>query len=314
MGPVQVCWHKFCRYFDVEIREVPMEGDRLLLTPEEVLKRCDENTIGVVVTLGVTFTLQFEPVHAISIALDKLLAETGLDIPIHVDGASGAFLAPFLQPDLLWDFRLPRVKSINASGHKFGLAPLGVGWALWREKHDLPEELIFDVNYLGGNMPTFALNFSRPGGEIICQYYNFLRLGRRAIVPSRRSVLRWGGIWRRRSRPSDRSRLFMTARAAFPGLCWELKDVAASNFTLYEFADRLRERGWLVPAYSMPPNREDLVIQRILVRHGFTRTMADTLLGEMEEILDDFAQRGIEQPMQSELAGAGVSAHDHSGR
>ena len=178
MGPVQVCWHKFCRYFDVEIREVPMEGDRLLLTPEEVLKRCDENTIGVIVTLGVTFTLQFEPVHEISLALDKLQAETGLDIPIHVDGASGAFLAPFMQPDLLWDFRLPRVKSINASGHKFGLAPLGVGWALWREKHDLPEELIFDVNYLGGNMPTFALNFSRPGGEIICQYYNFLRLGK----------------------------------------------------------------------------------------------------------------------------------------
>ena len=125
MGPVQVCWHKFCRYFDVEIREVPMEGDRLLLTPEEVIKRCDENTIGVIVTLGVTFTLQFEPVHAISQALDKLHADTGFDIPIHVDGASGAFLAPFLEPDLLWDFRLPRVKSINASGHKFGLAPLG---------------------------------------------------------------------------------------------------------------------------------------------------------------------------------------------
>ena len=144
MGPVQVCWHKFCRYFDVEIREVPMEGDRLLLTPEEVLKRCDENTIGVIVTLGVTFTLQFEPVQEISLALDRLKAETGLDIPIHVDGASGAFLAPFTQPGLVWDFRLPRVKSINASGHKFGLAPLGVGWALWREKQDLPEELIFD--------------------------------------------------------------------------------------------------------------------------------------------------------------------------
>src|ERR1700744_329911 len=142
MGPVQVCWHKFCRYFDVEIREVPMEGNRLLLTPEEVLKRCDENTIGVIVPLGVTFPLQFEPVHEISAALDKLETETDLDIPIHVDGASGGFLAPFMQPELLWDFRLPRVKSINASGHKFGLAPLGVGWALWREQEDLPEELI----------------------------------------------------------------------------------------------------------------------------------------------------------------------------
>ena len=138
----------------------------------------DENTIGVVVTLGVTFTLQYEPVQKIALALDQLQARTGLDVPVHVDGASGAFLAPFLHPDLVWDFRLSRVKSINASGHKFGLAPLGVGWVLWREKEDLPEELIFDVNYLGGNMPTFALNFSRPGGEIVCQYYNFLRLGR----------------------------------------------------------------------------------------------------------------------------------------
>ena len=163
-GPVQVCWHKFCRYFDVELREVPMEGDRLLLTPEEVLKRCDENTIGVVATFGVTFTLQYEPVKEICDALDRLEKETGLNIPVHVDGASGAFLAPFCEPDLVWDFRLPRVKSINASGHKFGLAPLGVGWALWRERQDLPDDLVFHVNYLGGEMPTFALNFSRPSG------------------------------------------------------------------------------------------------------------------------------------------------------
>ena len=177
-GPVQVCWHKFCRYWGVEHREIPMEGDRLIMTAEEVLKRVDENTIGVVPTLGVTFTCDFEPVHEVSDALDKLQADTGLDIPIHVDGASGGFLAPFVFPDLVWDFRLPRVKSVNASGHKFGLAPLGVGWIIWREAENLPEDLIFYVNYLGGNMPTFALNFSRPGGQIVAQYYNFLRLGR----------------------------------------------------------------------------------------------------------------------------------------
>ena len=151
-GPVQVCWHKFARYWDIELREIPVEQDRLLMTPEEVLKRCDENTIGVVPTLGVTFTCQYEPVQAVALALDKLEAEQGLDIPIHVDGASGAFLAPFCAPDLVWDFRIPRVKSINASGHKFGLAPLGVGWIIWREASDLPEDLIFWVNYLGGNM------------------------------------------------------------------------------------------------------------------------------------------------------------------
>ena len=177
-GPVQICWHKFARYWDVEHREIPMEGDRLIMTPEEAVKRVDENTIGVVPTLGVTFTCQYEPVEAVSNALDELQAETGLDVPIHVDGASGGFMAPFVEPELVWDFRLPRVKSINTSGHKFGLAPLGVGWVMWRDADDLPDDLIFNVNYLGGNMPTFALNFSRPGGQIVAQYYNFLRLGR----------------------------------------------------------------------------------------------------------------------------------------
>jgi glutamate decarboxylase len=310
MGPVQVCWHKFCRYFDVEIREVPMEGSRLLLTPDEVIKRCDENTIGVVVTLGVTFTLQFEPVHEISMALDKLQAETGLNIPVHVDGASGAFLAPFLQPDLLWDFRLPRVKSINASGHKFGLAPLGVGWALWREKQDLPEELIFNVNYLGGNMPTFALNFSRPGGEVICQYYNFLRLGKEGYREIQSSCFELGRYLAERIAKLGPFKVIYDGQGGIPGLCWELRDPASSNFTLYDYAGRLRERGWLVPAYSMPPNREDLVIQRILVRHGFTLTMADELLLEMKGALDHFA----EHPLEPALALAGAESHDHSGR
>jgi glutamate decarboxylase len=310
MGPVQVCWHKFCRYFDVEIREVPMQGERLLLTPEEVLKRCDENTIGVIVTLGVTFTLQYEPVHQISLALDKLEAETGLHIPIHVDGASGAFLAPFLQPDLLWDFRLPRVKSINASGHKFGLAPLGVGWALWREKHDLPEELIFDVNYLGGNMPTFALNFSRPGGEIICQYYNFLRLGKQGYREIQTECAALGRYLAEQIAALGPFRIIYDGQGGIPGLCWELEDPAGANFTLYDLADRLRDRGWLVPAYSMPPNREDLVIQRILVRHGFTREMAHALIAEMQSALDHFA----EHPIDLALTGAESGGHDHSGR
>ena len=313
MGPVQVCWHKFCRYFDVEVREVPMEGDRLLLTPGEVLKRCDENTIGVIVTLGVTFTLQFEPVHEISLALDKLQAETGLDIPIHVDGASGAFLAPFLQPDLLWDFRLPRVKSINASGHKFGLAPLGVGWALWREKHDLPEELIFDVNYLGGNMPTFALNFSRPGGEIICQYYNFLRLGKQGYREIQSECAALGRQLAERIAVLGPFEIIYNGEGGIPGLCWQLKDPASSPFTLYDVADRLRERGWLVPAYSMPPHREDLVIQRILIRHGFTQEMAGELLFELQQTLDHL-QHSSDRPPSLVSAGVESVAHDHSGR
>ena len=174
---VQVCWEKFANYWDVEMRLVPMEGDRFHLSAEEAVKLCDENTIGVVAILGSTFDGSYEPVQEICAALDDLQERTGLDIPVHVDGASGAFVAPFADPDLVWDFRLPRVASINASGHKYGLVYPGVGWIVWRDAKALPEDLIFWVNYLGDNMPTFALNFSRPGAQVVAQYYNFLRLG-----------------------------------------------------------------------------------------------------------------------------------------
>ena len=174
---VQVCWEKFANYWDVEMRLVPMEGDRFHLSAEEAVKQCDENTIGVVAILGSTFDGSYEPVAEICAALDALEKESGLDVPVHVDGASGAMIAPFVDPDLVWDFRLPRVASINTSGHKYGLVYPGVGWVVWRDADALPEDLIFWVNYLGGNMPTFALNFSRPGAQVVAQYYNFLRLG-----------------------------------------------------------------------------------------------------------------------------------------
>src|SRR5665811_2156582 len=176
-GPVQVVWHKFARYWDIEMREVPMSHGFYAMDPASMLERVDENTIMVVPTFGVTYTGAYEPVEALAKALDQLQAQTGLDIDIHVDGASGAFLAPFCAPDVLFDFRLPRVKSISTSGHKFGLAPLGVGWVIWRDRAELPEDLIFHVNYLGGDMPVFQINFSRPAGQVVAQYYNFLRLG-----------------------------------------------------------------------------------------------------------------------------------------
>lgn len=175
---VQVVWEKFANYWDVEPRYVNINADHPYLDPEGVINAVDENTIGVVPILGVTYTGVYEPIAAIAKALDELQEKTGLDIPIHVDAASGGFIAPFLQPDLIWDFRLPRVKSINVSGHKYGLVYPGLGWVIWREKEDLPEDLIFRVSYLGGNMPTFALNFSRPGAQVLLQYYNFLRLGK----------------------------------------------------------------------------------------------------------------------------------------
>ncbi len=305
-GPVQICWHKFARYWDIELREIPMEGDRLIMTPEEVIKRCDENTIGVVPTLGVTFTGQYEPVKAVSDALDKLQQETGLDIPIHVDAASGGFLAPFCSPDLEWDFRLPRVKSINASGHKFGLAPLGAGWVVWRETSDLPEDLIFNVNYLGGNMPTFALNFSRPGGQIIAQYYNFIRLGREGYTKIQEACY-------------DSAQAFSAALvklgpfeilyggdtdSGIPCVSWKLRDGAQVPFSLYDLADRLRVRGWQVPAYSMPAHREDLIVQRILVRHGVSADLISLLLEDFRQCIAYFDKHPVTHPVTAEEAQA----------
>ena len=299
-GPVQICWHKFTRYWGVEHREIPMEGDRLIMTPEEVLKRVDENTIGVVPTLGVTFTCQYEPVLAVSQALDDLQSKTGLDIPMHVDGASGGFLAPFVEPDLVWDFRLPRVKSINSSGHKFGLAPLGVGWVVWRDKDDLPDDLIFNVNYLGGNMPTFALNFSRPGGQIVAQYYNFLRLGRegyRRIHAAGYATAQFLAAEIGAMGPFD---IIYDGHGGIPALAWKLKEGMDHGFTLFDLADRLRVSGWQVPAYSLPPKREDLVIQRILVRHDFSRDMATLLLDDYRRALDHFGVHPVTAPMTAQ--------------
>lgn len=305
-GPVQICWHKFARYFDVELREIPLEGDRLIMSPEEVLKRVDENTIGVVPTMGVTFTCQYEPVKAVHDALDKLQKETGLDIPIHVDGASGGFLAPFCAQDIEWDFRLPRVKSINTSGHKFGLAPLGAGWVVWREASDLPEELIFDVNYLGGNMPTFALNFSRPGGQIIAQYYNFLRLGHEGYAKIHNACYETAQYLSDEIAKLGPFEIIFDgdSQKGIPALAWKLKEgQTIGGYTLYDVADRLRSRGWQVPAYSMPADREDLVVQRILVRHGVSRDLGSLLIDDLKRSLDYFEKHPISKPLSEDEAG-----------
>ncbi len=302
-GPVQVCWHKFARYWDVELREIPMEGERLIMTPQEVVKRCDENTIGVVPTLGVTFTCQYEPVKAVNDALDQLQQDKGLDIPIHVDGASGGFLAPFVEPELEWDFRLPRVKSINTSGHKFGLAPLGVGWVIWRDKADLPDDLIFWVNYLGGNMPTFALNFSRPGGQIVAQYYNFLRLGKegyRKIHQACYSTAHYLCDEIEKLGPFD---IIYNGRGGIPAMSWSLKKGVEPGFNLFDLSDRIRSRGWQIAAYAMPPKREDLVIMRILVRHGVSRDLADLLVEDLKRCIAYFKKNPVVNRSNEEESG-----------
>jgi glutamate decarboxylase len=295
----QVCWHKFLRYWDVEERAVPLQGNRYVTDPELAAAACDENTIGVVTVLGSTFTGEYENVSGLSAELDRLQERTGLDIPIHVDGASGAFVAPFIQPDLFWDFKLPRVKSINASGHKYGLVYPGVGWIVWREEADLHPDLIFNVDYLGGTMPTLAINFSRPASQVVTQYYNLIRLGRSGIGKSIRLVRMSPSI-----SPKGLAKSVPSSCSATDGTCrfaWTLKG-AATNWSLYDLADRLRDRGWQVPAYRMPANRQDLVVQRVVVRNGFTNDLAEMLLRDIRRHLDWFATQPGLKPT---LDGAG---------
>ncbi len=222
---------------------------------------------------------------------------------MHIDGASGGFLAPFTEPDLIWDFRIERVKSINASGHKFGLSPLGVGWVVWRDKQDLPEDLIFWVNYLGDNIPTFALNFSRPGGQIIAQYYNFLRLGKEGYRKIQEACYKTAAYIADEIDKMGPFEIIYNGRGGIPALCWSLKSDTSPGYTLYDLADRLRSRGWQVPAYSMPANRKDLVIQRILVRHGVSRDLGDLLIKDIKHCLAYFKDNPVTKPLTEKDAG-----------
>ncbi|MFD9126293.1 glutamate decarboxylase [Kitasatospora sp. NPDC059571] len=286
---VQVCWEKFCTFWEVEPRLAPMEGDSYHLTPDQVLELCDENTIGVVAVLGSTFDGSYEPVAEICAALDGLRDRTGLDIPVHVDGASGGMIAPFLDPDLPWDFRQPRVASINTSGHKYGLVYPGVGWALWRDKAALPDELVFHVNYLGGDMPTFALNFSRPGAEVVAQYYTFLRLGHdgfRAVQQACRDV-----AVRLADGIEALGAFHMLTRGDQLPVFAFTTGPDETGWDVFDLSRRLRERGWLVPAYTFPENRTDLAVLRIVCRNGFSQDLADLLLADLGRLLPELRQQ-----------------------
>ena len=276
---VQVCWEKFCRYWDVEPKYVPLVPGRFHLGAQEAVALCDENTIGVVVIMGSTMDGSYEPVGEVNAALDALAASSGVDVPIHVDGASGGFIAPFLQPDLEWDFRVPRVASINTSGHKYGLVYPGVGWIIWRDAACLPEELIFKVNYLGGEMPTFALNFSRPGAQVAAQYYNFLRLGHsgyRHVQQTCQDIALYLSDQIAKLGPFE----LLSDGSDLPVFAFKLRD-DVTGYSVYDISDRLRMRGWQVPAYTFPENLTDMAVMRIVVRNGFSMDLADLLLDDL---------------------------------
>ena len=280
---VQICWEKFANFWEVEPRYVPMEGNRFIISAEEAVKLCDENTIGVVAILGSTFDGAYEPVAEVVAALDELHHRGGPDVPVHVDGASGAMIAPFLDAELRWDFRLPRVASINTSGHKYGLVYPGVGWVVWRDAAALPDDLVFRVNYLGGDMPTFALNFSRPGGQVAAQYYNFVRLGFdgyrrvhqvcRDVATGLAKEIEQLGPFR-----------MLTDGSQLPVFAFTLaRDV--TSYSVFDVSAALRETGWLVPAYSFPANRTDLDVLRVVVRNGFSHDMAGMLIDDLRRAL-----------------------------
>ena len=280
---VQVVWEKFCRYFEVEPRYLPMAEDRYVITPQQVVEAVDSDTIGVVGIVGTTYTGELEPIAEICAALDKLQKKTGLDIPVHVDAASGGFVVPFLQPDLKWDFRLPRVVSINVSGHKYGLTYPGIGFVVWRNAEHLPEELIFRVNYLGGDMPTFTLNFSRPGNQVVGQYYNFVRLGRAGfttVMHTLSATARWFADKLKSSRHFD----VITDGSQIPVVAFKLS--GDFGYTEFDVSAALRSYGWQVPAYTMPEGAEDISVLRVVVREGFSADLARSLWEDLHAVLD----------------------------
>jgi glutamate decarboxylase len=250
-------------------------------------------------TLGVTYTGAYELVEPIARALDELAASGGPDVDIHVDAASGGFLAPFCAPDLVWDFRLPRVKSISSSGHKFGLAPLGVGWVVWRDESELPDDLVFHVNYLGGDMAVFQINFSRPAGQIVAQYYDFLRLGKEGYGRVHGAAYAVGAYLAAEIPKLGPFELLCDAnpQTGIPTVTWKLQDGVDPGYTLFDLADRLRMRGWQVPAYTLTGTASDIAVQRILVRQDVSRDMAELLLDDFRESVAHFAKHPVSVPM-----------------
>jgi glutamate decarboxylase len=303
-GPVQVVWHKFVKYWDIEMREVPMSPGHYAMDVDDMLERVDENTILVVPTFGVTYTGAYEPVQELSDALDRLQADTGLDVDLHVDGASGAFLAPFCAPEVPFDFRVPRVKSISASGHKFGLAPLGVGWVVWRDPAELPDDLIFHVNYLGGDLQVFQINFSRPAGQVVAQYYDFLRLGRDGYRAVHGACYDTGQFLASEIVKLGPFELLADANPAtgIPAVCWRIKEGEEPGYTLFDLADRLRAAGWQVPAYTLTGSVSDVAVQRVLVRQGVSRDLAAHLLEDLRAAVEHFDRHPMPVHMSKEEA------------
>ena len=297
---VQVCWDKFCRYWDIEPRQMPLEPGRTCLGAAQAAALCDENTIGIVAILGSTLDGAYEPVAEIAAALDRLQAQTGLDVPIHVDAASGGFVAPFLDPELEWDFRLARVQSINASGHKYGLVYPNLGWVVWRDSDALPEDLVFQVNYLGGTMPTFALNFSRSSAPVVAQYFTMVRLGREGFTRVQQAC-RDTAMWLAKTVADMGPFQLLSDGSTIPVFAFKLAD-HVSGYTVFDVSEALRLHGWQVPAYTLPANLNETAVLRIVVRNGFGQDLAQLLARDLRSTTSQLAAAGALPPHEQRSA------------
>jgi glutamate decarboxylase len=288
---VHVVWDKFCRYFDVEPRIVPLRPGKYTIGPDDVLPHIDENTIGVAAVLGTTFTGHKDDIAGINHALVKLKAERGLDVPLHVDAASGGFVWPFLYPDSPWDFRLEQVRSINVSGHKFGLVYPGIGWLIFRERSDLAEELVFEENYLGKTDATFTLNFSTGSSMVLAQYYNLVRYGRAGYTYIMRSMQENARLLAGKLRELGTFQLIGAEEEQLPLVAFRL--AGDEPYDEFDLAWQLSaERGWMVPAYTLPPDAQEETIMRALVKQTLSREHVDTLARDIEEACATLAKKG----------------------
>lgn len=299
----QVCWEKFCVYWDIEMRLVPMDEEHMSINVDKVLDYVDDYTIGVVGILGITYTGKYDDIKALDKKLEEYNKTAKLTVPMHIDAASGGMFAPFIEPELEWDFRLKNVVSISTSGHKYGLVYPGIGWVLWRDKEYLPQELVFDVSYLGGKIPTMAINFSRSASQIIGQYYNFLRYG---FEGYRQIHQRTKDVAMFLASELEKTGLFQIYNNGenLPIVCYKLRDDVNVDWTLYDLADRLLMKGWQVPAYPLPADLQDTIIQRIVCRSDLSHNLAELYLRDLKAAIEDLNNaRVLNQKVKSGVQG-----------
>ena len=297
---MQVVWEKFCQLWQIELRQVPLTREKRTLCPKEAIKMCDENTICIVPIAGVTWTGLNDDIEELDKELDAYNKATGHNIPIHVDAASGGFILPFISPHTKWDFRLKWVASISTSGHKFGLVYPGLGWVIWRDRSMLPDEMSFSVNYLGAEVTQVGLNFSRPAAQVLGQYYNFIRLGREGYHAIQSNSMEIARYCHERIGKMECFETY-SKDVVNPLFVWSLNEEyeRTAKWTLYDLQAALQQSGWMVPAYSMPKDIEDMTVMRIVIRQGMSRDMADMLLKDIESAVAEFEK--LRYPTTSRL-------------